>query len=141
MNRFLRRALALIPLCSFSQAALADVRLPALFGDGMVLQRDQPLPVWGWADAGEEVTVSFRDQSQTATAGADGIRIESSVGFHRRIKRIEFTRNRSSDGSLNSISGCMDGVGVDIAADFARNVGFRGQCERLGAEGGFQAFV
>jgi sialate O-acetylesterase len=37
----------------------ADVTLPAIFNDHMVLQRDKPLAFWGWADAGEEVTVSI----------------------------------------------------------------------------------
>ncbi len=74
MHPFLYRVLPLVLLSfgTLTQTALADVRLPALFGDGMVLQRDQAVPVWGWADAGEEVTVTFRDQSQTATTGADG---------------------------------------------------------------------
>jgi len=40
-------------------AAWADVKLPTLFSDHMVLQRDMPLPVWGWADPGEEVTVKL----------------------------------------------------------------------------------
>lgn len=52
--------------------ASAEVRLPAVFGSHMVLQRDMPVPVWGWAAPGEEVTVGFRDQTQTTTAGADG---------------------------------------------------------------------
>ncbi|RLS55050.1 MAG: sialate O-acetylesterase [Planctomycetota bacterium] len=52
--------------------AQAAVKLPSVFGSHMVLQRDQPVPVWGWADKGEEVTVSFRDQSVTVKAGEDG---------------------------------------------------------------------
>jgi sialate O-acetylesterase len=50
------------------------VKLPAIFGDHMVLQRDQKDRVWGWADPGEEVTVTVtpHDQSKTATAGSDG---------------------------------------------------------------------
>ena len=52
--------------------ARGDVKLPALFGDHMVLQRDQNDRVWGWADPGEEVTVSINGQTKTATAGADG---------------------------------------------------------------------
>lgn len=51
---------------------LADVSLPAIFGDHMVLQQDATLPVWGWADPGEEVTVAFAGQTKTASAGADG---------------------------------------------------------------------
>ncbi len=55
-----------------SCVARADVKLPAVFGDHMVLQRDVPLAVWGWADPGEKVTVTLGEQSKTATAGQDG---------------------------------------------------------------------
>lgn len=50
----------------------ADVRLPKIFGDQMVLQQQQPIPVWGWAEAGEQVTVTLGDRTATTTAGADG---------------------------------------------------------------------
>ena len=40
-------------------SALADVKLPVIFSDHMVLQRDQKVPVWGWADEGEKVTIEF----------------------------------------------------------------------------------
>lgn len=53
-------------------SAQAEVKTPAVFGSHMVLQRDIKLPVWGWAAPGEEVTVSFRDQSVSTKAGADG---------------------------------------------------------------------
>ena len=53
-------------------SAQADVRLPALFSDHMVLQRDVSVPVWGWADAGEPVTVRFAGQEKTAAADAAG---------------------------------------------------------------------
>ncbi|KAF0174225.1 MAG: sialate O-acetylesterase [Limisphaerales bacterium] len=43
-------------------SAQADVKLPAIFGDHMVLQRDQKVPVWGWADEDELIIVQFRDQ-------------------------------------------------------------------------------
>ncbi len=42
-----------------------------LFQSNMVLQRDKPLAVWGWAASGEKVTVSFAGQTQTATADKD----------------------------------------------------------------------
>jgi sialate O-acetylesterase len=38
----------------------------------MVLQRDAPLPLWGWADKGEKVTVTFMNQSVSTRAGTDG---------------------------------------------------------------------
>jgi len=50
----------------------ADVRLPAIFGNHMVLQQDAALPVWGWADPGEKVTVTFGANQAEATAGTDG---------------------------------------------------------------------
>ena len=37
--------------------AFAEVKLPALFSDNMVLQQDFNAPVWGWADPGEKVSV------------------------------------------------------------------------------------
>jgi len=51
----------------------ADVKPHALFSDGMVLQRDAKVNVWGNADAGENVTVRFRDQEASIAAGADGV--------------------------------------------------------------------
>ena len=57
----------------------AEVRLARVFGDGMVLQREMPVPVWGWADPGEEVRLEFAGQVKTVKAGADGkwrIRLE-----------------------------------------------------------------
>jgi sialate O-acetylesterase len=48
------------------------MRLAALFTDGMVLQRDCPIPVWGWAEAGRTITVELVGRSAQATAGTDG---------------------------------------------------------------------
>jgi sialate O-acetylesterase len=48
------------------------VKLPAIFADHMVLQQQMPVPVWGWADPGEQVTVSFANQKQTAKADDSG---------------------------------------------------------------------
>lgn len=50
----------------------AEVRLPNVIGSNMVLQRDAPLPFWGWADPDEKVTVSLGENRASATAGADG---------------------------------------------------------------------
>ena len=48
--------------------AQAEIRLPALFSDHMVLQQGMPVPVWGWAEDGEVVTVQFGRQKVTAKA-------------------------------------------------------------------------
>ena len=50
----------------------AKVRVSCMFGANMVLQRDMPVPVWGWADKGERVTVSFWGQEKSTTTGGDG---------------------------------------------------------------------
>jgi len=71
-------ALLVVMLCTGCAHALsaapapAELKLPAVFGDNMVLQRDMKLPVWGWAAPGEEVTVSVPGQTARATADAQG---------------------------------------------------------------------
>ena len=51
----------LVVLCLFSMLQ-ADVRLPQIFGDNMVLQRNQPVNIWGWGENGEPITVIFNGQ-------------------------------------------------------------------------------
>jgi sialate O-acetylesterase len=53
-------------------AVYADVRLPKIFGNSMVLQRRKPVPVWGWATPKENVTVQFANQTKTIKAAPDG---------------------------------------------------------------------
>lgn len=55
-----------------SQSILADVRLPHVIGSHMVLQQEKPLPIWGWADPGEQVKVTFKGAEAAAAADADG---------------------------------------------------------------------
>lgn len=50
----------------------AEVRLPAIIGNNMVLQAGMPLPIWGWADPGEDVTVTLGSSQASAKADADG---------------------------------------------------------------------
>ena len=62
-----------VVLSAFCAVLAADgVELPNVFGDNMVLQRGQRVPVWGKGAPGEKVTVSFAGQSVSATTGADG---------------------------------------------------------------------
>lgn len=69
--RLLLPGIALL-LAALASPAPADVKLPALVGDHMVLQRDAELPIWGWADPGEKVTVAIDGQTQSATADKSG---------------------------------------------------------------------
>ena len=56
--------------CAFEMNA--KVTLPQLFQDGMVLQREKTIPVWGKADAGEAVSVTLNKKTCQTTATADG---------------------------------------------------------------------
>ncbi|MGI8785908.1 MAG: sialate O-acetylesterase [Acidobacteriota bacterium] len=55
-------------LIAIAGVARAEVKLPALFSDHMVLQQDERVPIWGWAAEGEDVTVQFRGKKVRATA-------------------------------------------------------------------------
>lgn len=66
------RFTALAGLGLLALSAQAAVKLPHIFGSGMVLQQGQPVPVWGWADPNEKVTVEFAGQKKQTFAKADG---------------------------------------------------------------------
>jgi len=67
MKRLLFPVFALLTLC-----ARADVSLPKVFSSHMVLQRNMPIHIWGFADPGEKVSVEFHGTSGTATADTVG---------------------------------------------------------------------
>ena len=52
-------------------AAHSEVRLPQLVSNGMVLQRNTRLKIWGWASPGEKVTIKFQHKNYQVTASAD----------------------------------------------------------------------
>ncbi len=67
------KLLLLLFICfGFIGMTYANVRLPQIISDNMVLQRNTELKIWGWADKGEKVTVTFNEIKQTTKAGKDG---------------------------------------------------------------------
>jgi sialate O-acetylesterase len=73
MKRMLFSLLCLVALGAVSVPnAQADVKLPSILGSHMVLQRDKPLPIWGHAGPGEEVTVQLDEKSATTKADEKG---------------------------------------------------------------------
>ena len=69
----MKKLVRLLAFCLALTVALrAEIKLPAIIGDHMVLQQKQANPVWGWDTPGTKVTVQFAGQSYAATAGADG---------------------------------------------------------------------
>ena len=61
-----------IALLATPLAAQAELKLPAIIGDRMVLQQKQANPIWGWDTPGTNVVVAFRGQVKKAKAGDDG---------------------------------------------------------------------
>jgi sialate O-acetylesterase len=72
MRRVVATGVTLTMLALFAPAGQAAVALGTPFGTGMVLQRERPAPVWGWASPGQTVTVEFAGKTQTATANQAG---------------------------------------------------------------------
>ena len=69
------KTLSIIAAAALSLAwssVAAAVKLPQLFQNGMVMQRNQPIPVWGTADKGETVTITFLKKTYGTTADANG---------------------------------------------------------------------
>ena len=52
--------------------ANANITMPGIFGDGMVLQRGKTIPVWGWAKPYERITISLNKQKKTIKADKNG---------------------------------------------------------------------
>lgn len=84
------------------------VELGAPFADNAVLQREMPLPVWGWCAPGTKVTVDFAGQSKTATAGEDGkwmLRLDPLVAsFKPQTMTV-----KTSDGKERAIQNILVG--------------------------------
>ena len=64
--------LVAVLLLSSGDLTAGELKLATVFSDNMVLQRDKSVPVWGWADPGEHLTVEFGGQKQSAVADTDG---------------------------------------------------------------------
>jgi len=61
-----------LTVAAFANPAVAELKLPAVFSDHMVIQRNVPVPIWGWGDADARVKIEWRDKSFTATVDKSG---------------------------------------------------------------------
>jgi len=68
----MKKHLFFLVLCFFSVVVSANVKLPKIFADNMVLQRNTQIPVWGWAAANEKIEVKFNDQIKKTKADKNG---------------------------------------------------------------------
>ena len=71
-TKIIQYTVPILLLASAISLHAAELKLASVFTDHAVLQRDVEVPVWGWADAGTEVTVTFAGQHKTVTADASG---------------------------------------------------------------------
>jgi len=67
-----RRKVFVLALLLLSSAAFGQIRLPKLIGDGMVLQRDAHVRIWGWASEGEKIAIRFLDSTYYTTTNKNG---------------------------------------------------------------------
>jgi sialate O-acetylesterase len=72
-KKFQMKKLMIICFCLMSSAfSNAQIKLPQIIRDSMILQRDSKINIWGWASKGEKVTVKFNNKTYRTTAGSDG---------------------------------------------------------------------
>jgi sialate O-acetylesterase len=57
-NHFMKKLLILVAICAISWQSNGKVSLPKIFSDHMVVQRDQKVKIWGWADKSESISVT-----------------------------------------------------------------------------------
>ena len=67
----MKQLLAIVLTLTTASTARANITLPSLIDSQMVLQRGVAVPIWGWADEGETVTVTFAGQTKTAIASGE----------------------------------------------------------------------
>ena len=68
----MKKVCLILAVVCCSLLSIANVTLPRIFGSSMVLQRNKPIAVWGWADPGEKITVQFNKQIKKTKAAKDG---------------------------------------------------------------------
>ncbi|MDG1894190.1 MAG: sialate O-acetylesterase [Fuerstiella sp.] len=91
---FLPTAFSLLAASFINTCAVrGDVKLPAVLDSHMVVQRDQPVRIWGWAEAGEEVTVTLAEETQKTVADGAGrwlveLKAQEADGKPRQIRVV-----------------------------------------------------
>lgn len=78
----MKKIISFLVVFFFYAACFAKVSLPSFFSNNMVLQRSKLIPVWGWANANEKITVQFHAQTKTTQAAANGtwmVKLDSEV--------------------------------------------------------------
>ena len=111
--------LTTIVLAALPSAVQADVSLPSFFSNDMVLQQGQPLPVWGWAEPGEKVTVEIKDQKESTVAGPDGkwrIELKAMPASFNPVTLRVYGKNRLEFGNVlvGEVWLCAGGLNMEV---------------------------
>lgn len=120
------RELFLILAIVWLPESFAELKLPGIFGDHMVLQRGQENLIWGWDIPRTQVSVSFSGQRQTAIAGADG---KWSIGLSAQpanakpqtITVIGTTKREIHDVLIGEVWLCSGQSNMDLKLDYDSN--------------------
>lgn len=120
------RIIIVLSLLQLNQSeSRADVRLPYIFGDGMVLQRGKAVPIWGWADPGEKVTVTLGKQKKITVTDQSGrwrVDLASLAAGGPYIMEI---KGRNSIRFSNVLSGevwlCSGQSNMELEVKYAQN--------------------
>lgn len=110
MNVSVSRCVPMSILLLFLSAdtATAELRLPAVISDGMILRQDHANPLWGWAEPGEKVVVTVAGHTVSGKAGQDGRWQVSLPPFAASSEPIEI-HLRTSSGSERIIRNVLVG--------------------------------
>lgn len=106
--------LSIVLMALTASEATAKVKLPQLFQDGMVLQRGADIPIWGWADAGEEIAVELLNDKGKVVSTATAITSEQGKWQARLPKKKikaggPFTLNIQSPDHTSQIKDVLVG--------------------------------
>jgi len=62
-------------------STFSQVKLPAFFSDNMILQQEFEAPIWGWANAGEEIKITPKDQSRELIQAWDPSKSDNAADY------------------------------------------------------------
>jgi len=95
----MKKMLTAILILAITTVAFAEVKLPQIISDHMILQRGVEASIWGWADPGEQVSVEFAGQIKKTAADANGrwlVKLDP-------LKASKQGRNLSVKGKQNTV--------------------------------------
>ncbi len=91
-SKTMKKTLIIFFIILFGNSIQAKVTVATIFSDNMVLQRNTTIPIWGWADVNEKVTVKFHNQSKSVKADKSGkwmVRLDNEMAGGPYVLTIE----------------------------------------------------